>query len=111
MTEPSLAIAIDKAGEQRAKEIMKNIKLSVLKSLESAWRPKGAGEEFIGDDVKAVLRALSQPTSYDSRTLEVAPSKELIQACRAKIINDLLKGLPNIRELTEMAERQLQPTE
>ena len=59
MKESNLAKAIDQAAEQRADKIIKAIRDSITKALEQHWRPKLAGEEFIGDDIRALLGKLS----------------------------------------------------
>ena len=103
MKESNLAKAIDQAAEQRADKIIKAIRDSITKALEQHWRPKLAGEEFIGDDIRALLGKLSQ-SGTDWRSMSLTVSSELLAACRAAIINDLLNGLPQLRELAKMAE-------
>lgn len=98
--EVSLANFVDKAAHMRAAQIMDGIKRSVMQACEKHWRPKDAGEAFIGTDVRNVLAAMSG--NGDWRTCRVQPTKKLVDSCRAAIINDLLNGLPKIRELMNM---------
>jgi len=103
MKEPNLAKAIDKAAQQRAEEIIKNLKQAISDAAQRYWRPKNAGEEFIGDDVRGVLRALAA-SDTGWRHTSYRPSAFMVDACRAAIVNDLLKGLPKIADLMRMAE-------
>ena len=104
MKESNLAKAIDKAAEQRADAIVKAIRTAVIDALRNRWRPKEAGEEYIGDDIRRLLKAMSE--SKDMQSVSFVISSELLAACRAAIINDLLNGLPQLRELAQMASDQ-----
>ncbi len=108
MKESSLAASIDILARRRAEEFLARIKTLVQNALKDEWRAKVAGgNEFCGDDIKSVLLAyvpsIGIPDSYKAPK----PTDELVNACRATIINDLLNGLPKIRELAMMqAEEQ-----
>lgn len=102
MKESNLAKAIDKAAERRAEDIARDIQRAVVEAVKPHWRPKLAGEHYIGEDVRATLQMLA--ASNDWSTAKRRPSKELIEACRAAVINELLTGLPKLRELVLMDE-------
>lgn len=102
MNESNLAKSIDKAAEQRAKEIIRKIQLAITDALRPYWRPTNAGDEFIGDDIRKLLKQLSETTN-DWRVMSFEPSPEMLAACRGAIINDILNGLPKLRELAQMA--------
>ncbi len=110
MNEPNLAKAIDKAAEQRAKDIIRKIQLAITTSLQPYWRPTNAGDEFIGDDIRELLKKLAEANS-DWRTMQFVPSQQMISACRGAIINDLLNGLPKLRQLAQMAGDENEETE
>lgn len=102
MKESNLAAAIEKAANQRAQEVIKNIKESVVESVKKHWRPKAAGEEFVGDDIRHVLKTLAEVDEWKRVKLPVSP--KLVNACRGAIINELLNGLPKLQELSAMAD-------
>ena len=101
MKESSLAKAIDKAAQQRAHAIITKMREAITTALQPYWRPKNAGDEDIGDDILELLRKLAE--SREWRAVSFMPSQHMLEACRAAIINDLLSGLPKLRELAEMA--------
>lgn len=104
MKEANLAKAIDHAAEQRANELMRNIYSAVTSAIKPFWHPQEAGKEWIGDDIRNVLSYAAAPTSDWRFGADIEPSEKLITACRAAIINDLLSGMPKLRELAQMAE-------
>lgn len=102
MTEVNLSAAIDKAAKQRAAAIMADIKESISKAVTPYWRTKQAGGEYIRGDILRVLAAMGRGTEW--RDLKVVPSRFLVDACRAKIVNDLLNELPQVNELSRMPQ-------
>jgi len=102
MKESNLAKAIDKAAEQRAHAIIKKVRNAIIDTLRNHWRPKEAGEEFIGDDIRRLLKALADAPN-EMQSVSFVVSTDMLAACRAAIINDLLNGLPKLRELAQMA--------
>ena len=103
MKESNLAKAIDHAAQQRADAIIKKVRTAIIETIAKYWRPKEAGEEFIGDDIRRLLKTLADAPN-EMRSVSFTISSELLAACRAAIINDLLNGLPQLRELAKMAE-------
>ena len=103
MKESNLAKAIDRAAKQRAHAIIKKIRTAIIETLQKHWRPKEVGEEFIGDDITRLLKTMADAPNA-MREVSFVPSSEMLAACRAAIINDLLNGLPQLRELAKMAE-------
>lgn len=102
MKESNLAAAIDKAAEQRAAVVIRDIRAAINNALRPHWRSPATGEQHIGDDIRKILATLAISNSWDHE--HIGPSTELIDACRGAIINDLLNGLPKLRELSMMAE-------
>ena len=107
MKESSLAASIDILARRRAEDFISRVKSLVQNAIKDEWRNKVAGDVLLRDDIKAVLSAytasIGNPDSYRAPK----PTDELVNACRATIINDLLNGLPKIRELAMMqAEEQ-----
>ena len=107
MKESSLAASIDILARRRAEDFISRIKSLVQNALKDEWRAKVAGNAFCGDDIKAVLVAYSDSIGFPDSYKAPKPTDELVDHCRATIINDLLNGLPKIRELAMMqAEEQ-----
>lgn len=102
MKEANLAKSIDRAAAQKAKEVLSNVRDAIAKAVNPYWRPKETGTEFIGDDIRKLLRAMADESEW--RSLRISPSAQMVNACRGAIINDLLSGLPRLRELAQMAE-------
>ena len=103
MKESNLAKAIDKAAEQRAEKIINRVSNAILEALKPHWRSTDTGDEHIGDDIRRLLRGLSEYNGTWT-AMPFQPSPKMIDACRAAIVNDLLKGMPKLRELSQMAE-------
>ncbi len=107
MKESSLAASIDILARRRAEDFISRVKSLVQNALKDEWRNKVAGETLLRDDIKAVLSAYVASIGIPDAYKAPKPTDELINACRATIINDLLNGLPKIRELAMMqAEEQ-----
>jgi len=105
MTEPSISKAIDKAAKANAQQIIATIAAALSNALKPHWRPKLAGEEHIGDDIRKLLKALADSeTDWRAAAYQFQPSSKMIDHCRASLVNDLLKGLPRLRELALLAE-------
>lgn len=101
MKETDLSKAIDRAAEQRAKAILCEVRNALVRALSPYWRPKEAGNELVAKDIRNVLTRLA--TADDLARMEVYPSAEMVNACRAHIVNGLLTGLPKLQELAAMA--------
>jgi len=108
MKESSLAASIDMLARRRAEEFLSRVKSLVQNALKDEYRAKVAGgSEYCGDDIKAVLSAYVASIGFPDSYKAPKPSEALVNNCRATIINDLLNGLPKIRELAMMqAEEQ-----
>jgi len=108
MKESSLAASIDILARRRAEDFITRIKSLVKNALKDEWRAKEAGGiEWCGDDIKAVLLAYCASIQFPDSYKAPKPTDDLVNYCRATIINDLLNGLPKIRELAMMqAEEQ-----
>lgn len=113
MNESSLAATIDKLAKRKAEDFISQVKTVVEQSLKDAWRAKVAGgSEWLGADIKAVLIAYAQSIGIGTRDYvgksyrlpykAPAPSEELVNLCRATVLNDILSGLPKLRELAMM---------
>lgn len=102
MKETSLSAAIDKAAMQRAVNILVDVRNAVKQALDPYWRPKGAGSELISKDINTLLEMMARSTESFNR-ITVRPSAEMVNACRGAIVEDLLNGLPKLKELFEMA--------
>ena len=98
MKEPDLAKAIDKLASIRAETFLREIYESFR---QDSYRPKIAGEEFMGEDIKNVLIYYAKHTENVPYP-KPSPTEKLLNNCRATIINDLLIGLPKIKELLEL---------
>jgi len=108
MKESSLAASIDTLARRRAEDFISRIKSLVQNALKDEWRNKVAGgNEFCGDDIKAVLLAYCESVGISDSYKAPKPTAELVNYCRATIINDLLNGLPKIRELAMMQAEEL----
>ena len=101
MKEPDLAKAIDKLASIRAETFLREILDKIKSCLKDSYRPKIAGEEFIGEDIKNVLIYYAKHTENVPYP-KPSPTEKLLNNCRATIINDLLIGLPKIKELLEL---------
>ena len=101
MKESDLARAIDMAAEQRAKQLLQSVRDAVCNALKPYWRPDGAGRELISKDIRSLLVQMANADGIE-RT-QVRPSTEMVDMCRADIVNGLLDGLPKLRELAQMA--------
>jgi hypothetical protein len=102
MNESSLAATIDKLAKRKAEDFISQVKTVVEQSLKDAWRAKVAGgSEWLGADIKAVLIAYAQSIGIGDYKAP-APSEELVNLCRATVLNDILSGLPKLRELAMM---------
>ena len=108
MKESSLAESIDILARRRAEDFISRVKSLVQNALKDEWRAKLAGgSEWCGDDIKAVLSRYADSVGITDGYVAPKPTDELVNVCRATIINDLLNGLPKIRELAMMqAEEQ-----
>ena len=102
MKEANLAKAIDRAAEQKAKEVLRSLSDAISKAVQPYWRSKATGDEHIGEDIRKLLREMAKSTEW--RSLQIQPSEQMVNACRGAIGNDLLSGLPRLRELAQMAE-------
>jgi hypothetical protein len=106
MKESNLAASIDILARREAEDFITRIKSLLHNALKDEWRNKIAGDVLLRDDIKAVLSAYTASIGADSYRAP-KPTEELVNACRATIIKDLLNGLPKIRELAMMqAEEQ-----
>jgi hypothetical protein len=106
MNEPCLAASIDKAAKQKAVEIQRRIEASLDAALKNAYRPKDTGEEWIGEEVKAIVTWYASRIDTSNKPSMPEPTKKLLDACRAHIINSLIKGLPQIKELIALSEQE-----
>lgn len=104
MKEPNLSKAIDKAALGNARKIIEDITKAITAALQPHWRPKLAGEEHIGEDIRRLLHELADSREWRSTTYDFKPSSKMVDHCRAALVNDLLSGLPKLRELALMAE-------
>lgn len=105
MNESSLAKSIDRLAEKRAKDILTNVRAAIENALKPHWRPKDASEEWIGEDIKELLRNYINSIGEGGWNKGTPPSQELIDACRAKVLSELLNGLPKLGELVQLAEQ------
>ena len=102
MNESSLAATIDKLAKRKAEDFISQVKTVVEQPLKDLWRAKVAGgREWLGEDIKSVLIAYAQSIGSGDYKAP-APSEELVNLCRATVLNDLLSGLPKLRELAMM---------
>jgi len=104
MKEANLSKAIDKAALGNARKIIEGITNAVTAALQPHWRSKLAGEEHIGEDIRRLLHELADATDWRAAAYAFEPSSKMVDHCRAALVNDLLKGLPKLRELALMAE-------
>lgn len=109
MQENSLAETIDVLAHRRASEFITHVHSVVQNALKDSWRAKVAGgDAFLGDDIKAVLLAYAEAVGHSDSYKKPKPTDNLVNHCRATIINDLINGLPKLRELALMQEREVQ---
>ena len=99
MNESTLAKKIDALAKTNATEFLHEVDRAVAAALKPYWMPKKAGEVFLREDIRNVLDRFGQ---HDKPSL--SPSQKMIDAFRAKIINDLLAGLPVVKELLLLVE-------
>ena len=104
MSETTLANAVDNLAKRKAAAFISGIHDLLTRALKDHWRPAVAGgSAWAGEDVKAVLLAFAETIGKGREAYKVpAPTSELIDHCRATIINDLLSGLPKLKELALM---------
>lgn len=105
MNERTLSQTIDRLAEKKAKEFLEDILSRLNKILQDTYRPKIASEEFVREDVFAVIKQYVKNAETSSKGIP-QPSANLVNACRAKILDDLLNGLPKIQELLKMQEQE-----
>jgi hypothetical protein len=103
MNELTLSGAVDRLAQRKAEDFITEVKSAIANALKDKWRAKVAGgSAYLGEDIKAVLLAyaasLAKPDSYKSPR----PTDDLVSQCRATIVNDLLNGLPKLKELALM---------
>lgn len=102
--EKTLSQAVNDLAERNARKLMERIYQELSNCLKNYYRPKEANDEFIRDDIFAILKQYI--TNADSQTrICPPPSNILINGCRAKIIEDLLNGLPKIQELLRLQQQ------
>ena len=108
MNEPTLAKTIDRAALSRAEKIIDNFKISIINALDNKWRQKEASNELLRDDVINVLEnyLVYLKTSGQPHPKSPKPTDALINGCRAKILNDLIDGLPKINDLLSMLPQE-----
>ncbi len=104
MNEPNLSKAIDKTALWNARKIIEGITNALTAALQPHWRSKLAGEEHIGEDIRRLLHELADANDWRVAAYNFEPSSKMVDHCRAALVNDLLKGLPKLRELALMAE-------
>lgn len=110
MKEPDLSKAIDQAAQQRAKMILNDIKRAVEVAVNGYFRPKQAGGEWIGDELRSVLEQMAKSAEWPQMKLH-PPTRHLVDGCRAAIVNDLLTGLPKIQELMALSMQYMEESE
>lgn len=113
MNESSLAQTIDKLAQKKAEDLLTNMRSAINSALNQYWRSKDAGQEFHPMDIKNVLMEYAEsigPSGTSNTRRTVKPTAELVNSCRAHVLNTLLAGLPKIAELAAMAaENDIDP--
>lgn len=103
MKESNLAKTIDRLAQRKAEDFMTHVKTVITNALKDTWRAKVAGgHDWLGEDVKAVLLAYAESIGVPDGYKHPRPSADLVNSCRATIVNDLLNGLPKLKELAMM---------
>ncbi len=108
MNEQSLAKSIDKLANSKAEALLRGIREAVNNALKPYWRHKDACEELHIDDIKNALTEYIASIGKD-KSYKYQPSAELVNSCRARILSDLLRGLPKLNEIAAMAAQYEQP--
>lgn len=108
MKESNLSDTIDTLAQRKADEFITHVHTVVQNSLKEAWRAKVAGGgAFLGDDIKAVLLAYAEGIGNSGSYKKPKPTEDLVSHCRATIVNDLLNGLPKLKELAMLQAEEL----
>ena len=108
MNERSLSDTIDKLAQRKAEDFIAHVHTVINNALKDAWRAKIAGgREWLGDDLKAVMQAYATSVGITDGYKAPKPTKDLVDACRATIVDDLLSGLPKLKELAMMQAEEL----
>lgn len=103
MNEGNLSATIDTLARRKADDFIAHVHSVVQNALKDAWHAKVAGgNAFLGDDIKAVLMAYAECIGHSDSYKKPKPTEELVAHCRATIVNDLLNGLPKLKELAMM---------
>ena len=105
MNEASLAQTIDKLAQKKAEDLLTNMRSAINNALQPYWRPKDACEEFHPEDIKNVLAEYVECIGKNDKRYKVEPTEALVNSCRAKVLNTLLAGLPQLAELASMAKQ------
>lgn len=101
MNEHSLAKSIDKLAKANADKLLNQIWTKLTECLRPYWRHESANGVLIKEDIINILK--KHIDHVHDKQIQIKPSEELLNGCRAKILEDLLKGLPKLRELAVMA--------
>ena len=103
MKESSLAATIDLLAQRKAEEFITHVHSAINHVLKDAWRAKIAGgREWLGYDIKAVMLAYANSIGSNETYKAPKPTEDLVRYCRATIVDDLLAGLPKLKELAMM---------
>ena len=104
MKETKLSDAIDRLAVRKAEAFIDAIKVAIETALKDKLHAKVARtSEWVGIDVKHVLLAYAKYLeTYEYKKPE--PTSNLINIFRTNILDELLDGMPRVRELALMAE-------
>jgi len=109
MNERSLSETIDKLAQRKAEDFITHVHSVITHALKDTWRAKIAGgREWLGEDIKAVLLAYATSVGITDGYKAPKPTKDLVNSCRATIVDDLLSGLPKLKELAMMQAEDTQ---
>ena len=104
MKETKLSDAIDRLAVRKAEAFIDAIKVAIETALKGKMHAKVARtSEWVGIDVKHVLLAYAKYLET-SEYKKPEPTSNLINILRANILDELLDGMPRVRELALMAE-------
>lgn len=105
MKETSLASTIDSLAKRKAEDFITQVKTAIQTALKDKYRDKVAGgSAFLGEDIKNVVEAYAASIGRSDSYKTPQPTSDLINLCRATIVDDLLNGLPKIVELSRMLD-------
>lgn len=67
MKEANLAKSIDRAAEQRAKEVLRKLRDAISAAVQPYWAPQATGQSNMGEDIRNLMRAMADAHGWRER--------------------------------------------